>query len=309
MKIAIVGDLHIAPVPSNRIDDYFNVALDKINQIAIENDVVIFLGDIFSRPKVDKHFENTLIDYLWQCKTDYETKFYTIIGNHDVQSELETELHNSSLGTLAAARAMDIIIPGVRTTFIDGQFTYNFNTVPVKFRDVKSFLDKQKYDSNDILLIHHEYETGTNRLTYDDLKGLGCRMVFFGHDHCPLPEGRILYPELTVYRSGSLMRNIAQDYNFTRQVYYYVLENGKVSCKAIKQQDAKDIFTIESYTRQNYYKKQFTESIDELIEKYTNNVSKQDKFSIKTILEELNAPENVVDYIKKKYESIGEMFV
>ena len=306
MRIAIVGDLHIAPIPGNRIDDYFNVALDKISQIAEKNDKIIFLGDMFSRPKVDKHFENTLIDFLWQWKTQ-DKEFLTIVGNHDVQSELETELSNSSLGTLAASRAMEIILPGIKKTFIDGDCTYSFNTVPVRFRDVKPFLEKQHYNKDDILLIHHEYETGTHRLTYDDLKGLGCGMVFFGHDHCPLPEGRIMYPELTVYRSGSLMRNIAIDYNYHRQIYYYVLENNKVTCEAIKQQPAEDIFTIESYTRQNYYKKQFVEGIDTLIDKYKNNVSNQNKFSMKSILEEINTPEKSIDYIDMKYKSRGEV--
>ena len=34
MKIGIVGDLHIAPVPEKRIDDYFNTGLYKVEEIA-----------------------------------------------------------------------------------------------------------------------------------------------------------------------------------------------------------------------------------------------------------------------------------
>ena len=309
--IAIVGDVHIAPIPKNRIDDYFNVALDKIEQIAKKNNFVIFLGDIFSKPKIDESFVNPLIDHLRYCMEKYETRFYTIIGNHDVQSELESELGKSSLGTLQVARVMDIITPD-KPLQISADKSYIFNTIPVKYESAMEYIKDKNYkvpNCVNILLVHHEYETGTNKLTYGDIKDLGCDMVFFGHDHCPLPEGRIIYPNMTVYRSGSLMRNIAQDYNFTRQVYYYTINNGVVGCQAIEHRPANEVFTIESFTREQYQKKKFVESIDTLIDKYKNNITTQDKFSMESILRGLKAPDSVIAYIKSKYESHGERFV
>lgn len=309
-EIGIVGDLHIAPIPKNRIDDYFDVALNKIEQIAQKCRFIIFLGDIFSKPKVDDLFVNRLILHLRYLTKTYECFFYTIIGNHDVQSELEDKLYESSLGTLVAADVVKVITPDKPLT-IHGLKTYNFNTIPVNYKKAKEYIKDKNYkvpNCVNILLVHHEYETGTNNLTYNDIKDLGCDMVFFGHDHCPLPEGRIIYPELTVYRSGSLMRNIAQDYNFTRQIYYYTIENGVVGCQAIQHRPGNEVFTVESFTREQYHKKQFVESIDTLIEKYKNNITTQDKFSMESILRGLNAPDSVIAYIKSKYESHGERF-
>ena len=311
MSIAIVGDLHIAPIPRNRIDDYFTAALDKIEQIAQKNKYVIFLGDIFSKPKIDDSYVNGVILHLYYLKMTYGTSFYTIIGNHDVQSELEEKLYQSSLGTLIASKVMDVITPDNPLEINDTQI-YRFNTIPVNYKRAKEYIKGKNFKCENcinILLVHHEYETGTNKITYDDIKDLGCEMIFFGHDHCPLPEGRIIYQNLTIYRSGSLMRNIAQDYNFTRQIYYYQINNGCVKCEPIIHRPANEVFTVESFTREQYHKKQLIANIDTLIEKYKNNITTQDKFSMESILKGLNAPDSVITYIKKKYESRGERFV
>ena len=303
-KIAIVGDPHIAPIPGGRIDDYFHVGLDKITQIANTCEHVVFLGDMFSCPKIDEKYVNALISHLLYLMTSNGNKFYSIIGNHDVANELEVKLPNSSLGTLAASGCIRIIYPEFPVEI--GQ--YNFNTVPVRFRDVKQFLQDKHYTDKDVLLIHHEYETGTNRIVYEDIKNLGCKHIFFGHDHCPLPNGRIIYPECTVYRSGSLMRNLATEYNFTRQIYYYIIDGENISCGAVEQQQAQTVFTQKALTRENYNKKKFVESVDNIIDKYKSTMSKQNKCSIKSALLELNTPERAIYRIKQKYEKFGERF-
>ena len=43
MKIGIIGDLHIAPIPEKRIDDYFETGKNKLEQIAQNCDAVIHL--------------------------------------------------------------------------------------------------------------------------------------------------------------------------------------------------------------------------------------------------------------------------
>ena len=319
MKIAIVGDVHYAPVPENRIDDYINTCLNKIEQVARECNHVIFLGDIFSTPKVDEKYLNPLMNKLATLKYDLGVNFYTIIGNHDVYNELESRINESSLGSLESARLINIIYPDKPITLKDeiGQ-NLRFNTVPVRFRDAIQYVQNKRYEQNDILLIHHEYETGTNRFTYDDLRNLGCRHVFFGHDHCPLPEGRIIYPELTVYRCGSLMRNIAQDYNFVRQIYYFIIDTTSdrwIYCKNIEQQPANIIFKEEKYIRQDYNRKQFSEAMNNYIEKYKqkiidhqNGKQSKNKLLMSEVLSNLKTPDYDIDLIKKKYEIIGEKF-
>lgn len=313
MKIGIVGDLHIAPTPPNRIDDYFNVGLDKITEISKNCDVVIFLGDIFTANKVDEKYVYPFIEHLRYCMNNYNVKFYTIVGNHDVLSEDENNLNCSSLGICKIAGVIDIILPE-QPLIIGDNTQYQFSTIPVKYTSAKQFLVEQKnklltpQPCVNILLVHHEYETGTNCFNYKDFKDLGYNMVFLGHDHKPFDQGRIIYPEFTIYRSGSIMRNRADDYNFTRQLYYYVLENGNVSCQAVTTTPAQQIFSIQAQTRQNYNKQKFTESVDKVIATYKSSVQTQTSFSIKNILLELNTPQDIIEGIKKKHEQEGEVF-
>ena len=315
MKIGIVGDLHIAPEPENRIDDYFHIGLQKIEEIAVNCDYIIFTGDIFSKPKVDDIYKNALITHLNWCKKNYNCNFATIIGNHDVAHEEEDNIKYSSLGTLEAAGVLEIIKPDMNYSYIlqDNNFFYRFKTIPVKFKNAQIYLQNFNFDVNpnfiNILLVHHLYETGTECFNYQDFQYKNINMIFFGHDHKPLDKGRIIYDDLTVYRSGSIMRNIANDYNLERQLYYYVLENGNVSCQSVTTIDAKTIFKADAYTRSNYNKKKFTESIDTIIDKYKNNINTENRFSIKNILEELKAPERVLNYIKKQYEKVGDNFI
>ena len=314
IKIGIVGDLHIAPTPQSRIDDYFNVGLNKITEISKNCDIVIFLGDIFTSSKVEEKYVYRFIQHLQYCINKYNVKFYTIVGNHDVLSEDEDNLDNSSLGICKISGVLNIILPNQPLKLKDG-IHYNFSTIPVKYKSAKQFLIEQKHKllqplkyCTNILLVHHEYETGVNCFTYNDFKELGYDMIFLGHDHKPFNQGRIIYPEFTIYRSGSIMRNRADDYNFTRQLYYYVIENGNVSCQAVTTAPAQNIFKVEALTKQNYNKQKFKEGLDKVIEKYKNNISTQSRFSIKNILEELNAPEKVISGIKKKHEKFGEVF-
>ena len=58
----------------------------------------------------------------------------------------------------------------------------------------------------------------------------------------------------------------------------------------------------------NLQKKKFVKSIQEVIDKYQNNVSTQSKFSINKTLQEINTPEHCMKYIVKKYNMINEVF-
>lgn len=306
MKIGIVGDLHIAPAPPNRLDDYFQVGLNKIEEIAQVCDYVVFLGDIFSNARVEESILIKFISHIYYLKAKYGVEFATIIGNHDVPGEDEANLFRTSLGILGTIGAFKIITPETPLVLEN----YRFNTIPVRYRNAVNY-DFNIYGKDgytDILLVHHEYETGTYCFTYDDFKDCGAKMVFFGHDHKPMEGGRAIYPEFTAYRSGSIMRNRADDYNFTRQLYYYIIEDGVVSCRAINQAPADKVFAIEALTKINYNQRKFTESIDNLIDKYKNNAVVGAKFSMRGALQEVNTPEANIDYIRSKYELKGEVF-
>ena len=60
MKIAIVGDPHISTGFRARVDEYLRTVLNKIEQIAEENDKVIFLGDVFDASSMSTYVFNTV---------------------------------------------------------------------------------------------------------------------------------------------------------------------------------------------------------------------------------------------------------
>ena len=327
MKIGIIGDVHIAPPPEKRIDDYFQVGLNKIEEIAKACDVAIFLGDIFTNPKVDEKYVNRLIRHLDYCNQVHKCNFKTIIGNHDVAHEEEVNLDDSSLGILHSSKVMGIITPDKPAIIHDKDIIYRFNTIPVKFKNAQEYIKTIRYTNEvqlnvggqlkpciDVLLVHHQYESGNPCFYYDDFKDLGCKHIFLGHDHKPMDAGRIIYPEFTVYRSGSVMRNRADDYNFTRKsIYYFIIDtepaDGKtIYCKTVTMSNPYNIFKVEAVNKLNTQEKKYTEVIDSLIEKYKNNISLQDKFSIKKIMIELKAKPESINYIDNQYKKIGEIF-
>lgn len=319
MSIGIVGDLHIAPKPSSRIDDYFNAGLQKIFEISEKCKHVIFLGDIFSHPKIEEQYLSALITTFNNIKSVYGTQFYTIIGNHDIANENEINLKNSSLGILNCCGIINVILPQQPLVLRQNNYIYRFNTTPVNFEKAKQYLSDKHYDNLldstnkyesciDILLLHHLYETGSSCFSYNDLRNLGCELIFLGHDHKPFDQGKIQYPEFTIYKSGSIMRNKADDYNFSRQLYYNILQDGKVINQSINTTSAENIFKIEALTRQNLHKQKFLESVHKVIDKYKNNISNQSRFSIKNILQELNAPISVIEGINQKYNKFNEVF-
>ena len=254
---------------------------------------------------------NRLYTHFIYCKTTYNCEFYSIIGNHDISNELERTVNNTSLGNMFTTGAIHPILVE-KPLIIDN---YRFNTTYVRFtkarKHIKAMQGQYGNDKyTDVLCVHHFYEDTSDCFTYDDYKGLGCKYIFMGHEHCPLPQGKIEYPEFTIFRSGSMTRGIAAEYNFDRTLYYIVIdtETDNIYCEVIDAKPAKDVFTQESFTRENYQRTKFVESIDNIIDKYANNTSVQDKFSIYNILLEINAGSNHIEYIRSKYQKIGERF-
>lgn len=302
-KIAIVGDVHIASNVSSRVDDYFNTCLNKIKEISEENDSIIFLGDLFNTPTI----QNNYFVELYNLFTYYKNKgkkFYSIIGNHDIYNEREESLYKSTLGLCEITGLIEIIKPNMPISI--GK--YNFHTSYVNFNKAKEHIKTLKLNENDILLLHHFFDDQYEGFTYEDIKDIGCKNIFLGHEHSPFPELRKVYKEFTAYRSGSLLRNSSIQYNLERDIFYFVLED-EVKCYKLENvKSAKDIFTQQAYSQENLSKKIFLQNINDVIGKYTNNISTQNKFSISCILTELNTPISSLNYIKSKYESIGERF-
>ena len=302
--IGIVGDLHVDVHISSRKDNYFQTCLMKIEEVASQCKNVIFLGDVFNRETLPNDFLYSFYTHLSYLKLQYGTKFYSIIGNHDIPNEDEDNLSKTSLG-LCEVTGLIILIKPDKPINIEG---INFYTSYVRLDRCKKHLKTLKLKKDDILLLHQYFEDGFPGVDVEDLQ-VGCNKVFLGHNHIPLVGFKKEYDDLTVYRSGSLLRNSAEEANLTRDIYYYAIDDKVNLIKLNCVRPAVDVFTEKAYKQENLHQKRFTKSITEVLDKYTNNASVQTKFSIKETLEEINTPEKCMLYIENIYTRIGETFI
>ena len=306
-KIGIVGDVHIATSVSSRKDNYFETCMNKIKEVSENCKNVIFLGDIFNTPTIPNNYFIELYTTLNYLKTVNGNNFYSIVGNHDVYQEREESLNKTSLGLCDTLGIIKLILPDKPVT-IDN---FTFYSTYVNLKKAKEDLKEKKFNENDILLLHHYFEDRYEGFKYEELKELGCKKIFFGHEHLPFEGFRKEYNEFTAYRCGSLLRNNAGTANLKRDIFYYIINDedivqiAKLDCM----KKAEDVFTEKAFTQENLQKKQFLTDINDVIQKYTNNISTKNCFSIKNILEELKANDKVIQYIEDKYTLVGTTFI
>lgn len=304
--IAIVGDVHIDNKVSSRKDDYFRTCLEKINNVAMYSSNIIFLGDVFNKPILPNEFFANLYINLTLLKSK-GVNFYSIIGNHDIYNETEESLPRTSLGLCELTGLINLITPEKPLT-IKG---VNFYTSYVNYKKAKNHLMNLSLNSNDILLLHHFYEERSDCFSYQDFKKIGCKKIFLGHEHTPFLNLRITTPEVEIYRCGSLLRNIANSANISRDVYFFVLDSNKnvFPVKLDIAKPSKEIFVEKALTQENLLRNNFVNNINDVILKYTKNINTESKFSLRTILHELNAPNSSIEYIDSVYKRINEVFL
>ena len=303
-RIAIVGDVHLAVSVSSRIDDYFNTCLNKLAEIARDNTHVIFLGDVFNTPLIANSYFISFYNFL-QKYIEQGVQFYSIVGNHDVYNEREDSLDRTTLGLCDTLGVIRLILPNRPLTIGD----ITFHTTYVNLEKARKHLSTQHYGDGDILLLHHFFEDQYEGFSYDELAKLGCQHIFLGHEHTPFPSARKVYNEFTVYRSGSLLRNSAGIKNFNRGIFYFIIEDSEIKgCTVECAHPAEDVFTHKALTQQDLHRKEFVTNINDVLNKYALATTTQSKFSIQEVLIGLNCPEHAVNYIRGKYELVGENF-
>ena len=307
MRIAIVGDPHFDLAVRSRRDDYLQTCLLKLDEISNNADVIIFLGDFFNTPVVRI---SVLLPLMQQLQKYRNTgKFIaTIPGNHDLYNEREESLNTTSLGILNTTNLVSVIDYSAPIIFGD----YNFYSAPVNLGKAKEFLKNfpgnLNQDRKNVLLLHLYYEDRYEGLTSDDIKDLGFDYVFFGHEHSPF--GMKMAGQTPVYRLGAMTRNSANEYNLKRTPSYIIINGGEIEAHTLDCiRDGEEVFTEEAFTQQNLKKKQFIENIHSVISRYQEGANTtNERFSIIGTLKELNAPENAIEHIRKKYDSLGLTF-
>lgn len=308
MRIAVVGDPHFDLAVRSRRDDYLQTCLTKLDEIANNADIIVFLGDFFNTPVVRISVLLPLMQQLQRYRN--VGKFViTIPGNHDLYNEREESLDTTSLGILKTTQLVTVLDYNRPNIFAD----YNFYSAPVNLIKAKEFLKNfpgnLNRDRKNILLLHLYYEDKYEGLCANDIKDLGFDYVFFGHEHSPF--GMKMAGQTPVYRLGAMTRNSANEYNLKRMPSYIIInEEGEIEAHTLDcVKSGEEVFTEEAFTQQNLKKKQFIENIHSVISRYQAGANTTDeRFSIVGTLKELDAPENVVEHIRKKYDSLGLTF-
>lgn len=300
----IIGDVHIDVSVSSRKDDYFTTCLEKLTSVAQTCKNVIFLGDVFNKQVLPNEYFTRLYTHLKYLMTTYNCRFYSIVGNHDIYNEQEVTLSKTTLG-ICALTGIITIIPIEGITIDD----YKFYSSYVNLEKAKNHISTLSLKSTDILLLHQYFEDAFPGLSFDDVNHVGCKNIFVGHEHTPFPKLKKCHDDISVFRCGSLLRNAATSSNLSRRIFYFVFNtlDDIIPYELDNYKPASDVFTPSAFNQENLTKKRFVQSIDDVINKYTNNITIQDKFSIKTILLELKASQNCISYINDKYNKIGEV--
>jgi DNA repair exonuclease SbcCD nuclease subunit len=289
MKIAIVGDPHISTGFRGRADDYLKTVLRKIEDIAKENDKVIFLGDLFDTSALPIYVFNE----TYKVFKRYPDKFHTILGNHDTFHRNLKALNKTTIGSLNLTSVLQI---HVKPFDID-----NVTFVPVLVDDDIEKIDKATPEKKEILLGHKYFELFVcpeESFERDQLERLNYDLVFLGHDHVPYEP--LIIGNTTLYRPGSLTRTTTDLYNKDRKIRYYQLDTETMDV------DEKEVQCLPS--SEVFLKGSFDKQKDKVVKTDSGNLAKLlakidrqtvSKLSLSDTLRKLGGTEEEVQYIRE----------
>ena len=326
-SVAVVGDVHFDKGVVSRVDDYCQTCINKLEEIFSRADVVIFLGDFFNRPIIPYKYLIRLYRCLLKAKEN-GLRLATIVGNHDVPNDMEGRLEETALGWFAELGLLDVITSEkFFEVTMDSGHLLRFFALKLIFEEAKKQLYSSQFMAENsmvknIILSHNYFECAYDGFTVSDFDNCYADYVFFGHEHSPLMNPVVGKIGTKLFRSGSLMRNSANDYNLTRVPFYYIIQSNAVGVFVNKQevycaQDSKEVFKKESYEQSNLKLKYFTDSIhkvtkanlDAVVDLYHKNADDAvANMTVRDALEQLNTPVSAVKAIKEKYELLGEKF-
>ncbi len=226
-SIAFVGDLHSdSTTPASRKDNFLDTVCRKMENIlhsCLKREVkaVFFLGDIFNRVQVT----NECIKKTGrQFNRFSENGIFvgSIVGNHDIVRNQTDKLDKSPLSVLYEFGVLEYLNV-LNRVVINGKTLIT----PVSFlEDPVVANPKATYN---IMMAHRFYEASDliasedDNLTEDYINSLGYDAVVLGHDHIDYPIKEV--GNTSILRSGAVMRGTAHNYNFEREVGFYILSD------------------------------------------------------------------------------------
>jgi len=283
-KVVFLGDTHLTGInPSSRKEtreQYRQLLLDKlesVKQICLKQgaEFLIILGDVFNNNSgISNFFEADIWHKFLEFKQE-GIDVYTIIGNHDMAFQNETEFKGTYLYKAFLAGILkhldELVLGDVTIKGID------FNGDYLLAKDLKQF------NSYNICVAHAFYENekfggiGNGNLTYDKCKELGYNAYVLGHDHVPYAD--IDEPLFKVIRPGAMTRGTSKTCNLYRKVNVSVfdLDSHKWSLAEIPTKPGKDVFNEKVI---------MTKDIDLNLEKLLENFSASKGMSVYDIIDQ-----------------------
>lgn len=294
IRVGIVSDLHGRLLnPSSRKDNYFLAFIQKLNFIMQNCDVVIQLGDWFDKAHTEDIVKNLILDLI----NTHNKPVYLIPGNHDIDNDNMETLPKTSLGNIVKHKAVTLLtsdriweIAGLKVGVLD----YDINIAK-----------KQVFEKVDIVVGHHFYNWTRDlslSLEAENIAQYNSNYVFLGHDHEPHQLENV--GETVIVRMGSIMRKDLNEYTKDHVPSFWILEveNNQIKDIEIKELPHTPFKEAFRYEEKRVFKKctKLLSDIKEFLS--TIEIRPEAKKTIgKILVEDLNAPKEVIDYLQLVY--------
>ncbi|MEM4261248.1 MAG: metallophosphoesterase [Candidatus Woesearchaeota archaeon] len=306
MRVAFCGDLHYSSSrPRARQDEYQASLLKKLDSVYQENDVVIFLGDMFSAPTVSSEYYRHIFQRFMKTQVARGKKTFSILGNHEIIG-YNTEMYHEKtfIGTLEMNGYLKVIHEHI---IING---WKIDVIPLKSHPVLPFPTQ----ANSILLGHCGFEHPRDldlSIHTEEILQTGYDFLILGHDHEAYPTLNI--GKTVMIRPGSLARNAAFPYNLRRMPQYvqFVFDHEKLKgyklIPVVGALDPREVFCPEAFKDPESYTEVYFAELEKIIVEFGKKIYSS-KLSLRKFLQDLECPEPVILYIESHYKNLGLRF-
>ncbi len=225
--IAFVGDLHAdSTTPSTRKDDYLQTVSLKLNDIynkCIDRQVkaIFFSGDIFNKVRVTNECIK-VIGRQFRKFANSDIFIGTIVGNHDIARNQVDKLEKSPISVLFEFGVINYLHLRNRVSINKKTLItpVSFLEDPVRANEKASFnimLAHMFYNASDLIA------SDNDNLKEEHIKLFKYDAVLLGHDHINYDILRV--GDTDIIRPGAVTRGTSHNYNFSRDVGFYVLKD------------------------------------------------------------------------------------
>ena len=275
MKILIAGDLHLTDhKPENRVDDYENTCLHKLQFIlnySIKNNVemIVFPGDIFDQPSPSYSFFTKVVNII----KNINIQIFVVAGQHDLKFR---NIQNTALSALQAS---------IKNFSIN--FNENFSDIFIHSSSFGEAITAPLNNKYNVLIIHKMiikeklWEKQTDYVEGNSfLKNNKFDLIISGDNHKFFIEN---VEDRFLFNCGSMLRSNTTQLEHIPKIVVFDTQKLKYEIINIPIEEAEKVFAVDKILRD----KEKNEKLDSFI----SGLSKQ-----KTM--ELNFESNLNEYTK-----------